>query len=389
LIELRGITWDHVRGWGGLRAAAHVYERARDVRVTWSARSLRAFADQAVADLTAYDLIVLDHPSIGAAVGSGALVPLDEHLDGPFLEEQAASSVGRSFESYAWNGRQWALAVDAAAQVAAFRPDLMSDLDLEVPRTWEDVIRAAGRLAAHGRFVAIPSVPVDAICAFLAVCVELGEMPFNDPERVVDPATGRASLELLRAAVTSAHPESLTWNPPRSLTHMSEHDDVAYSPLAYGYVSYAIDGFAPHVLRFGPGPAGGDGVPRGTLGGAGLAVSSLSSHVEDACAYAAFVASPEVQRGVYVEGGGQPGHRAAWTDDRVNHGAGNFFADTLPALDSAFLRPRHDGFLTFQRAAGDVVHAWLREGGDAGVVLDTVDANYRYSLRAQATEIDR
>src|SRR4029450_8527321 len=38
--------------------------------------------------------------------------------------------------------------------------------------------------------------------------------------------------------------------------------------------------------------------------------------------------------------------------------------DTLGALDVALLRPRHDGFLGFQATAGDLVHGWLRDGGD-------------------------
>ncbi len=107
MIELRGVTWDHVRGWGGLRAAADRYALEHDgVRISWTARTLQAFADQPVHHLTGYDLIVLDHPSVGDAVGAGSLVPLDDHLGESFLGEQRASSVGRSFESYAWNAHQ-------------------------------------------------------------------------------------------------------------------------------------------------------------------------------------------------------------------------------------------------------------------------------------------
>ena len=75
---------------------------------------MQAFAHQPVEELVDFDLIVLDHPSIGAAVAREALFPLDDHLDADFLADQLASSVGRSFESYTWEGRQWALAIDAA-----------------------------------------------------------------------------------------------------------------------------------------------------------------------------------------------------------------------------------------------------------------------------------
>jgi multiple sugar transport system substrate-binding protein len=390
VIELRGVTWDHVRGWGGLRAAAEAYEDATgSVRVTWTPRSLGAFADQPVEELAAYDLIVLDHPSIGAAAARGALVPLEDHLDAAFIEEQRIWSVGGSFESYNWAGRHLALAIDAAAQVAAFRPDLLAEAGLDVPGTWEDVIRLASAIRAKGLWIGMPAVAVDAICAFLAVCCALGADPFAGPEQVVEAGVGGAALDLLRACLGVAHPESLSWNPPTALAHMSSHDDVIYCPLAFGYVNYATPGLGQRPLRFGPAPAVGDALGRGTLGGAGLAVSSRSLHIDAACAFAAFVASPEVQRGVYVRAGGQPGHRSAWADAEVNAGTGDFFADTLDAVAAAFLRPRHDGFTAFQKTAGDLVHTWLREGGDGAAVLDALDTSYRESLAARTTGIDR
>ena len=91
-------------------------------------------------------------------------------------------------------------------------------------------------------------------------------------------------------------------------------------------------------------------------------------------------ADPVTQRTIYAEAGGQPGHRSAWTDPTVNASSSSFFADTLAALDAAYLRPRYDGVLGFQEAGGDLIHAWLREGGDVGAVLDDLDERYRASL---------
>jgi multiple sugar transport system substrate-binding protein len=109
-------------------------------------------------------------------------------------------------------------------------------------------------------------------------------------------------------------------------------------------------------------------------------VSARSPAIDDAVGYAAFVADPDIQRTVYFDGGGQPGHRSAWTDDAVNAASSDFFRDTLAAVDTAFLRPRHDGFLGFQDAAGDAIHRHLREPGDPDGVLAALDAAYRDSL---------
>jgi multiple sugar transport system substrate-binding protein len=175
--------------------------------------------------------------------------------------------------------------------------------------------------------------------------------------------------------ISLAHQQSLGWNPPTMLDHMARFDDVAYCPLAFGYVTEARPDDSRHALRFTGGPAGPDGVPRGTLGGAGLAISSRTQHREEASAHAQFVASADVQRGVYVDGGGQPGHRAAWIDDGVNERTAGFFADTLEALDAAYLRPRDPGF-----------HAWLREGGDAGTVLSLLETADRERRRRMVSD---
>jgi multiple sugar transport system substrate-binding protein len=390
VIELRGITWDHVRGLGGVTAAASVFAKVRpDVRIEWTVRSLQAFADEPVDRLAErFDLIVLDHPAIGYAVARGCLVALDEHMDPTFLEDQGVSSVGRSAASYEWERRRWALPIDAAAQVASFRPDLLERLGVEVPRTWEDVFALAERAPSMGTKIALSSIPVDALLAFLALCHSFGDEPCSRPEVVADRDVAQRSLEVLGRVLAASHPQSTAWNPPSMLEWMATTDEVAYCPLAFGYSNYARPGFRANLVRFAPGPEGGDGRPTGTLGGAGLAVSSLRPHIDAAIGYARFVADPEIQRTTYFDGGGQPGHRSAWTDPAVNASSSGFFADTLPGLDAAYLRPRHDGILRFQETGGELIHGWLNARGEAGAVLDELDERYRRSRRAdERTEV--
>jgi multiple sugar transport system substrate-binding protein len=383
--ELRGVTWDHPRGVAGLRAAAEAFTAEHpEIPVTWEARSLQAFADEDVASLAErYDLIVLDHPAIGTAVAREALVPLDEHLDASFLEDQDANSVGRSAESYVWMGHRWALAVDAAAQVAAVRDDLLGVL--ETPSTWDDVLDVATRIRSRDAWVAMPAIPVDAICAWFAVCAALGEEPCRT-DTVVDRAVGREAAGTLAAVLAVAHPESLSWNPPRTFARMSTSDEVAYVPLAFGYVTHATAHGERRALRFTGGPAGTDALPRGTLGGAGVAVSAHTSDIDAACAFAAAATSAEMQAGPYVAAGGQPGHRAAWIDPRVDAAHGGFFSGTLEALDAAYLRERHDGFVAFQTEAGEALHAWLSDAVSAGSrdgldgLLEHIDERYRANL---------
>ena len=99
---------------------------------------------------------------------------------------------------------------------------------------------------------------------------------------------------------------------------------------------------------------------RSTLGGAGIAVSSKTKHPQACMDFARFTASPETQMGVYFQSGGQPGHRAAWTDDAVNAASADFFRDTLQTLDESLQRPKLPGYMDFQDAATPVAHAAVR-----------------------------
>lgn len=373
MIELRGVTWDHPRGYAGLRATALAWDR-EGFRVSWTVRSLQAFADRPVEELAAdFDLLVIDHPSVGQAVAHRALVPFERHLGAARIREVVAASVGRSAESYVWGGSTWALPIDAAAQVAAVRPDLLERAGGEIPRTWPEVVRLAERLRAHGLWIAMPAIPVDAICSFLAMCVAAGDEPLRSPAAVADRAAARTALETLAVVIDLGHPESTSWNPPEVLDRMVAADDIAYCPLAFPYTDHARSTAPGHPLRYAGGPAGNDGRPCGTLGGAGLAVSSASAHLEEACDYAAFSMRGDIQRTLYLSAGGQPGHRSAWTDAEADAMVGGFFSGTLEAHDAAYLRPRAPGFLGFQAQAGELVHAWLQRRGDVDAVLDEID----------------
>lgn len=126
---LRGITWNHTRGFLPMVATAQRFEKLHpEVRIVWEKRSLQEFADAPIAKL-AYDfdlLLVIDHPSVGEA--AGFLLTLDEHVPPDFLKDQASASVGPSYKSYDWDGHLWALPTDAAAPVSCHRPDLLAEM---------------------------------------------------------------------------------------------------------------------------------------------------------------------------------------------------------------------------------------------------------------------
>lgn len=342
------------------------------VEIHWSKRSLQGFADQPVDQLAAaYDLLVIDHPFVGAIAGSRIALPLDEHLPREFLDDQEQHSVGMSHRSYSYGGHQWALAIDAAAPVGGWRPEV-----IQAPAgDWAELL-GLGRAG----LVAVAALPVDSLMNFFMLCCTLGEEPCATPEKLIHPDTGAAALELLRELHSVCPPQCFEWNPIAVWEALASGGTLAYCPFAYGYSNYGRSGYARHRLRSGALPALGGQPCRSTLGGTGLAISAKCREPEAALAYAQFVASADCQTGIYWQSGGQPGYREAWLDEEANRACEGFFRDTLETVEAAWVRPRYPGYLAFQDEAGVVVQAYLRSGGSARETLLRLERSYLRSL---------
>lgn len=376
-IVLNGITWNHTRGITPLLAAAQRFsELYPQIEIVWKKRSLQKFADYPIEELTKeYDMVIIDHPWVGCAAATKCVLPLDESLAPEYLEDQLQNSVGQSHLSYYYDQHQWALAIDAATPVASFRPDLVEKHNTRVPETWNDVIA----LAKKGK-VAVPAIPIDLLMNFYMFCNAHGNEPFLDDEEVIDKETGLKALDSMRELWSVVDSQMFHHNPIAIAELMSSSDDYWYCPFAYGYSNYSRKGYSDHILcytdmvRFA-----GEERLKSTIGGTGLAVSRFSPNQEWAIRFCQWVVSPEIQSTLYVQHGGQPGHRSAWISEDVNRNCNNFFINTLDALDRGYVRPRYNGYLKFQDHAGIPLQEYLRQGGTPERVLNEMNDQYRKS----------
>ena len=375
MLTLKGITWDHPRGYDPLAATAAAYRESHpDVRIVWETRSLQAFGNDSVEELAAdHDLLVIDHPHVGNIARGGCLVALDQVGRDAALAALASQSLGRSHESYQYDGHQWALAIDAAAQVAARRPDLIES----VPRTWDDAVA----LARTGK-VLWPLQPIDAMMSFLTLTANVGAPCPADGNRLVSEHAGRTVLRAMRDLARLVPPACLTMNPIQALERLTEDDAYVYAPLLFAYANYARAGFRRCPIAFGDIPALGDDGPGGSvLGGAGIGVSAKARAVEVAVDYAFWVAGADCQRSLYARSGGQPAHVAAWEDPAVDADGTGFFRSVRPALDGAYVRPRYHGWLGLQSRGAAILHVFLSDGLDERQALTELEAAYQDSIR--------
>lgn len=369
-VELTGITWEHARGFDCMVAAAEEWRRSSGVTVRWQQRSLQAFADQPLQDLIGdHDLLVIDHPHVPLAARNGYLLPLDDGQHVEQLQDLARHSVGASHVSYRYEGRQWALATDAAAQVSAYRPDLLE----RPPRTWAEVLE----LAVSGQ-VLWPAKPIDAFSSLLALAAVGSKRAATAAgpvdTRVMDQDGACAALELLHRLSGLVPPACLTMNPIEVAEQLATGDRWSYAPMLFGYSNYSRSGYRQNRLRYIDAPETASGQLASLLGGAGIAVSAETRHPDLAKDFAYWVADASVQTGVYFDAGGQPGHAAAWENQRLNAATCDFFSGTRPTLEAAYLRPRSPRYIAYQEALSPRVTACLRgDVDDDALITELVD----------------
>ena len=198
-ITLRGITWNHPRGLDPLLAASDVYpDIVPGVRIEWTTRSLSGFGEDPLIDLAAsYDLLIIDHPFVGDAAASTAFYPLDDLARPEVLLEREQASVGPSHASYLYAGHQWALAIDAAAQVSAVHERFGTT------RCRGHGTRCSSSplgFARDGLWMSIPMWPADLCVATYTIGKGMGLDLFVDG-RVFPPGKGEQVLAVLKRLV--------------------------------------------------------------------------------------------------------------------------------------------------------------------------------------------
>jgi multiple sugar transport system substrate-binding protein len=351
---LTATGWDHPRCSGPMTAAGRRWEQLTGQPIEWSFRPLTSFNDDPLDRLAErYDLLVVDHPLVVAHAAH--LAPLAVGED---ARRRANRSIGRTGESYLWEGRLLATAVDVACQVSALNPEILASAGEGPPRSWDDVPALAARRPG---LVETSLTDADSVCTLLTLAACDGEPV--DITRPLPESPVRRLVTLAR----SVPEHCLDLRPPDILDRLA-HGLFGYTPAIFGYAGYLRRNPA---LRYGAVPRGA-AASAGTLGGAGLAVSAARA-TPHALAFAEWVDRDDVHREVLAPAGGQPGSAAWWADPPPGP-AGEFARQAGPATADAVIRPRHPAWSRFQEVAGVRLNGLLREHARPGRVHAELEA---------------
>ena len=376
MITLKGMTWDHSRGFDPMLATSKKFQETHNNAVTiqWDKRPLQAFADRPIEDMTDdYDMIVIDYPHVGEVASKGLLQNLDLPKYSSHIEQLKKQSVGKSHESYYINNKQWALAIDAASQTACYREDLIPSY----PSNWNALLD----LAKNNR-VLWPLKPVHAISSFYSIYNNLTLELIPDQKKFIDKNFGVETLTMMKAVSKELITDCLTMDPIQTAELMTETNDFFYCPYIYGFSNYSRKNYRKYILKYidvinlsGKGPAGTN------LGGTGIAISNVSKNKDLAIEYAFWIAGAECQKSLFYESGGQPGNSVAWEDNKINRETSNFFRGTRKTLDLAWIRPRHNGYMKFQDESGNLINEYLQSAIKAESICEKLIDMFNKSFK--------
>ena len=370
---LKGMTWSDPRGYDPMVALSAAFEEQNpDVSITWDKRSLQGFESTPVDQLAAdYDLLIIDHPHVGAVARQGCLLALDEWISDETMTALANETVGKSFISYAIDGHQWALPVDAATQVQAHRPDLGNRA-----ATWREI----SELAARGAVI-LPMRPPHSLMCIYPLAGNIGHPCGSYRDRLLPDEILSHVFAELKAVTDHIDPACFEMDPIAAMDRLAEDDTLRIAPLTYLYKGYSDEGYRSNRLAFSDIPTLGRFGPVGSaLGGTGLAISSRTSAPELCARFAAWAAGAECQSGLYAASNGQPGNAVAWASAEVNAPVLNAYHNTRMTHEAAWLRPRHDGYMAFQAEGAEIVNEALKDKMPVSDVVRALNGSFAASF---------
>jgi multiple sugar transport system substrate-binding protein len=368
--KLSILNWQSRRATEPVAAAIAAFaDGHKGVVVEQTIRPLSDFEHQGIEDVARrHDIIVFDHPFCGAIAASACFVPLDEVMADIVSPEMADRYIGPSLATYRFAGHVWGAPIDGATQNAIYRADLLGRLGAALPRSHGDVLALGEAARSAGLYLGTAIETPHALMSVMSHMANLGQPMTADEQRMTAiPAESFVlAYDAVRTVLDMAPPEAMGWNSIDLHEAMVRRNDIVYAPLVYGYATYGEPDFAGR-LSFAPYAGLTAPYCAGTaIGGTAMGISRFGTNRDEAIAFVRHMASSLVQDRLVAENNGQPGGRGGWEQPDIDARYNGFFSAVTSTMQQAWIRPRYQGYVAFQRYGGEAIAAALRTGKDAG-----------------------
>ncbi len=286
------------------------------------------------------------------------------------------------------DGRLVAIPWFTDAGLLYYRSDLLEKYNLEPPKTWDDLEKAAKviqdgeRKEGNKDFVGF----VWQGNAYEGLtCDALEWIASNDGGTIISPnkkitINNENAVEIIEKAanwVGTISPEGVTGMGEEDARNIWQAGNAAFMrnwPYAYS-LGNSDDSAVKGKFDVSPLPAGKSGKGAATLGGWQLAVSKYSEHPKEAADVALFLASYEIQKLRAVEGSFNPTIKALYEDEEVLK-INPFFGDLYNVFTNAVARPSTataPNYNAVSTAFFKAVHSVLTDEKDAQTALEELE----------------
>lgn len=373
LVELRGLAWDHPRATVPFSGELKRAGSNKSIVVHWSVRSLHEFE---MGDLDRwgddFDVVMIDHPTIGQAIKDGGLLSIDEVLGDEAICRLRASILSKAFECYSYEGSQWAIPIDVSAHVGAYCPQTITAQNL--PVTWSDVLS----LGRDGVSIAVPLKGSHAFLSLQAIGRAQGAL--SDDRNVDEMQRWILSEESVPAIETLVQLSKMRkfvglGMDPIGVYELLARGEVTFSPLIFGYVTYAWRRWSklPYEVAYCSAPKWTDSGRFGSiLGGVGLAVTRNCSSKENVAELLHLLTDLDVEGWCIGARGGQPASVKWWDNPHPVESVRSFYQNTRATVEDAWIRPIGVGYPKLQFVVGSLIEQCLVAGQSSLEIADRV-----------------
>jgi multiple sugar transport system substrate-binding protein len=243
-----------------------------------------------------------------------------------------------------WNDQLYAVPLNTNAQLLWYRRDLVP----RPPKTWDEMLADARRLAAAGKphRVEVQGAQYEGYTVLVNSLVASagGQILNEDGTKVVLGGPAEKAVEAIRALAHSPAADPSWSNQREDDNRLAFETGAAAFQLNYPFIYPSARQNNPKLaaqIGWTQWPTLVPGQPsHSTIGGYNLAVGAYSQHRDEAAAAIACLTSRENQTRTAIDGGLPPTLESLYTDKAFISGGYPFAAAIYEALRNASVRPR-------------------------------------------------
>lgn len=362
MTTLKALAWENLWHSDTLTALSRLFELMhKDYQLEWSFMDLTCYNDEVFRNkLSGYDLLLMKNRHMATIGPMALLTTLEEVLETEIMEHHWQQIMGRGFSAFSYDGHQYGIPFTSTAFVCGSRKDLLDNLGLPLPNTWEEVINL-GKALPEGKKIMLALKEANVFDIFRCILGHFLPGEGCCGKHGIKIGEVEQTLQLLEQLLVLTGPEALSMSMTDLYSEMSAGEAIVYTPMVIGNANYAKDGFRKHLIDFGDIPRYQEVAASSIFFASGIGILRDSHQKAPAKAFLNMVLSKDVQRHMVVDFDGHPIYTQYWKDKSNNQKTNQYFNRVRETVNMAVNLSEHNGYAEEWRFISRLIWGYLKE----------------------------